>query len=569
MPWSFAAPPACRASPHLRNVNPFDHQELVMDPLWITIAFFCGFLIRQIGLPPLVGFLVAGFVLNGLGISGGATLQVAADLGVTLLLFTIGLKLKVRSLFKPEVWAGTSLHMLATITLFGGLLLAAMHAGFGLLGELGLGSILVVCFALSFSSTVFAVKVLESRGEMSSIHGRVAVGILIMQDVMAVVFLTVSSGKLPSPWALAVLAGLFLVKPVLFRIMDRCEHGELTILYGFFLALVVGAASFDAVAMKADLGALLIGMLVAGHPKSKELAKSLLGFKEIFLVGFFLSIGLAGVPTWETLLLAGLLTLLVPLKVVLFFVLLCRFRLRARSSLLASFSLANYSEFGLIVGAVAVANGWLDPKWLTVFALALSLTLILASPMNSKANAIYQRFQGFFAGFEKSGGHQDDLLHPLAANVVILGMGRIGTGAYDLMRKRCGTRVVGVDFNEESVAAHQASGRDVIAGDAADPDFWDMLKLRGDFRYLELVLLAMPKHRSNMFALEQLQKAEFRGSTAAIAMYDDQRQELLQAGAQAAYNIFGEAGAGFAEHVYETAQRNGTLPGVCRLPEAV
>jgi len=538
-----------------------------MDPLWITIAFFCGFLIRQIGLPPLVGFLVAGFVLNALGVSGGSTLKLVADLGVTLLLFTIGLKLKVQSLFKPEVWAGATLHMLATIVFFGGLLFAAFHVGIGLFADLNTTSGLLICFALSFSSTVFAVKVLESRGEMSTIHGRVAVGILIMQDVLAVVFLTASAGKLPSPWALAVLAGLFLVKPVLFRIMDRCEHGELTILYGFFLALVVGAASFDAVAMKADLGALLIGMLVAGHPKSKELAKSLLGFKEIFLVGFFLSIGLAGAPTWETLLMAGILTLLVPLKVALFYVLLCRFRLRARSSLLASFSLANYSEFGLIVGAVAVANGWLGPEWLTVFALALSLTFILASPLNSKGNAIYQRFQNFLAGFEKSGRHQDDLLHPLAANVAILGMGRIGSGAYDLMRKRCGTQVVGVDFNEDSVAVHQAAGRDVILGDAADPDFWEMLKFRGGFRQLELILLAMPKHRANMFAVEQLRKAEFKGGIAAIAMYDDQRQELLEAGAHAAYNIYGEAGAGFAENVYEAARMNGTLPDICRMPK--
>lgn len=538
-----------------------------MDPLWITIAFFCGFLIRLIGLPPLVGFLAAGFILNTMGVIGGPTLKLIADLGVTLLLFTIGLKVKIRSLFKPEVWAATSLHMLVTIAVFGGLLLTALYFGADLLGELDMSAILVICFALSFSSTVFAVKILESRGEMATIHGRVAVGILIMQDVLAVIFLTVSTGKLPSPWALAVLAALFLLKPLLFRIMDHCERGELTILYGFFLALVVGAASFDAVAMKADLGALLIGMLVAGHPKSKELAKSLLGFKEIFLVGFFLSIGLAGVPTWETLLLAGFLALLVPIKFALFFALLCRFRLRARSALLASFSLANYSEFGLIVGAVAVANGWLEPKWLTVFALALSLTFILAAPLNNMATTIYQRFHNVLTVFEKSGSHQDDLLHPLTVNVAILGMGRIGTGAYDLMRQRCGSQVVGIDLNEESVAAHQAAGRDVILGDAADPDFWEMLKLRDGFRNLELLLLAMPKHRANMFALEQLLKAEFKGRIAAIAMYDDQRQELLDAGAHSAYNIYGEAGAGFAEHVYKTAQSNGSLPGVCRLPE--
>jgi glutathione-regulated potassium-efflux system ancillary protein KefC len=536
-----------------------------MDPIWITLAFFCGFLARMIGLPPLVGFLAAGFILNGLGISGGATLQLVADLGVTVLLFTIGLKLKVQSLLKPEVWAGTTLHMLITIVLFGGLAAAAIHFGFDLLGIQNHTSILLVCFALSFSSTVFAVKVLESRGEMSAIHGRAAIGILIMQDVLAVVFLTASAGKLPSPWAAAVVVGLFLVRPLLFRIMDRCDHGELTILYGFFLALVVGAASFDAVAMKADLGALLIGMLVAPHLKSRELAKSLLGFKEIFLVGFFLSIGLAGVPTWETLALAGVLILLLPLKAGLFFLLLCRFRLRARSSLLASFSLANYSEFGLIVGAVAVDNGWLAGEWLTVFALALSLSFILASPLNAKGNAIYQRFQKRLTDFETEGRHPDELLRPVDSTIIILGMGRIGTGAYDMMHRRC-NRVVGVDLNETSVKAHLQAGREVILGDATDPDFWELLKARGAFARLELILVAMPKHQVNMFAVDQLKKAGFNGSVAAIAMYDDQRQELLAAGVHAAYNIFGEAGAGFAEHVSEIMQQKGALPGACRLP---
>lgn len=172
-----------------------------MDPIWITIAFMGGFFARLISLPPLVGFLAAGFILNFLGASGGATLQLIADLGVTLLLFTIGLKLKVRALLKPEVWAGTTLHMLTTIVLFGGFGAAAVYSGIILLGVEDLGSIILICFALSFSSTVFAVKVLESRGEMSSVHGRAAIGILIMQDVLAVVFLTISTGKIPSPWA--------------------------------------------------------------------------------------------------------------------------------------------------------------------------------------------------------------------------------------------------------------------------------------------------------------------------------------------------------------------------------
>jgi glutathione-regulated potassium-efflux system ancillary protein KefC len=298
------------------------------------------------------------------------------------------------------------------------------------------------------------------------------------------------------------------------------------------------------------------------------LAKSLLGFKELFLVGFFLSIGLSAPPTWQALALAILLALLIPFKAALFFWLLCRFRLRVRSSLFASLSLANYSEFGLIVGAVAVANGWLSSEWLIVLALTVSLTFVLAAPLNAKANAMHRRMHGWLGRFEVSGPHPDDLLQSLSANVAIIGMGRIGGGAYDLMRKRCGANVMGIDFSDEVVAGNQRAGRNVILGDATDPEFWEMVKAKGNFERLEMVMLAMPKHRANMFAVEQLKRANFAGTIAAIAMFEDQLLELRQAGVHAAYNFYAEAGAGFAEHVYEAAAQSGVLPRVCELGQS-
>ena len=88
-----------------------------MDPVFVAIAFVLGFVARQISLPPLVGFLGAGFVLNGFGFEGGPLLGQLADLGVTLLLFSIGLKLKIGTLLKPEVWAGTSLIGISFVTM--------------------------------------------------------------------------------------------------------------------------------------------------------------------------------------------------------------------------------------------------------------------------------------------------------------------------------------------------------------------------------------------------------------------------------------------------------------------
>ena len=325
------------------------------DPVWIAVAYLFGFIVWQIGLPPLVGFLLAGFTLNILGASGGEFLNEMADIGVTLLLFTIGLKLHVRQLFRPEIWGVATIHMVAITLGITAILMLLAGMGIPLLKELNSTSALILGFALSFSSTVFAVKVFEDRGGMGSQYGRIAIGVLIVQDIAAVIFLTASTAKLPSPWAAAMIVTLIVAKPLLIWLLKRAGHGELLILYGLVLAMG-GSALFDLVSLKGDLGALFFGILLAQHPKAGELAKSLLSLKDLFLVGFFLSIGIAVTPTTETMIMASVLILLIPLKIVLFHLLFTKFRLRTRTATFASLSLANYSEFGLIVTAIAYNN---------------------------------------------------------------------------------------------------------------------------------------------------------------------------------------------------------------------
>ena len=516
-----------------------------MDPVFLGIAFISGFAARQIGLPPLVGFLAAGFALAGLGFESGPLLVQFADLGVTLLLFSIGLKLKIETLLKPEVWAGASIHMVATVVVFGLLVFALAASGLHLFTGLGLASSALIAFALSFSSTVFAVKVLEEKSEMQALHGRVAIGILIMQDIIAVVFITFSTGKLPSPWALA-LVGLILLRPLLFRIMDRCGHGELVPLFGLFAAVVLGAEAFDLTGMKSDLGALVLGMLLAKHARAKEISDSLLGFKDVLLVGFFLNIGLTATLSIGAVLIALLFVLLLPFKAALFFVLLTRFRLRARSSSLAACSLATYSEFGLIVGAIGVANGWLSADWLAVVAVALSVSFVLGAPLNAMAHGIYARFHDLLVPWESATRHPDDQpIYPGEARIAIIGMGRIGTGAYEVMRERFGDVILGLDSNPDKVAAHHQTGRNVILGDATDSDFWQRVQ-PGKIR---LVMLTMSELNANLDMVERLSDSPYDGKIAAVARFPDEVEILEQAGVHLVVDSVTQAGAGFASQV--------------------
>lgn len=515
------------------------------DVAWISLAFALGFLARQAGLPPLVGFLTAGFILNLAGASSGDALNKLADLGITLLLFTIGLKLDLRTLMRPQVWAVTLLHMGITTAFIGLLLFGAAATGIAFFVGLDLVTALLIGFALSFSSTVFVVKVLEQQSELSSLHGRISIGILIMQDLAAVIFLTVSMGKLPSPWALLLLL-LIPLRPVLTKLLERTGHGELLILFGFFLAMG-GAELFELVGMKADLGALALGILIAGHSKASELAREMLGFKDLFLIGFFLSIGLSGHPSAGDLALGVMLALLVPLKTALFMLLLSQFRLRSRTALLTSLNLTNYSEFGLIVAAIGVSTGWLGNQWLIVIALALSLTFVMAAPINSQANDIYANYRDFWKRWQKPERLADDIpLDPGEATVAVLGMGRVGASAYDNLRQQFGDTVVGIDSDPRVVEEHLGAGRHVLLGEPTDADFWDQAK--ADHR-IELVLLSMPKLAANHYVTTQLRQNGFNGYIAATAKYPDEVEILTQAGANAVFNIYAEAGSGFAEHV--------------------
>ncbi len=522
------------------------------DVSWIALAFLLGFLARGLNLPPLVGFLAAGFLLNYIGISAGDTLQKLADLGITLLLFTIGLKLRPATLMRPQVWLVTVLHTSSITLLFALLIAIAAVAGFSLLAGLETKLVLLIAFSLSFSSTVFVVKQLEDKGEMRSLHGRIAIGILVMQDLAAVIFLAASAGKLPSLWALLLLL-LIPLRFVFQYLLQRTGHGELLILYGLVLALG-GAELFELAGVKGDLGALIMGMLLAAHAKSSEMSKAMLGFKDLFLVGFFLSIGLSGHLSLEVVLISLLLVPFIFVKSALFFMLLTRFQLRARTAFLASLNLTNYSEFGLIVAAIGVSNGWLEPQWLVVIALTLSLSFIIASPLNERDDRLYAWLKPFLMRFQGARRLDDDrLLDMKQATIAIFGMGRVGTGAYDKMRQHYGDTVVGIDSDIERVIAHQKKQRNVLHGDPSDADFWEKVSQQ---HRIKLVMLALPNLQANLDALQQLRAIEFAGQIAATARFPDEIAPLQKAGATAVFNIYTEAGAGFAEHVEQNILSN-------------
>jgi predicted Kef-type K+ transport protein len=522
--------------------------------IYLAVTFVAGLLAVLVRLPPLVGFLVAGFVLSATGVEHLSAIDTIAQLGVTLLLFGVGLKLDVRTLLQREVWLTASVHLVVSVLVGLGFLGLLSTLGFGLLAGEGWRTLALLGFALSFSSTVFVVKLLEDRSDSQSLYGRITIGVLIIQDLAAVVFLAASEGELPSPWAFA-LVGLVPVSWLFRRIWDRTGHGELQALFGVVMALVPGYALFEVVGLKGDLGALAMGMLLASHPAAGELSRALFTVKELLLVGFFVSIGLTGLPSVETVLLGLALLLLLPLKAGGYVLLLWILRLRHRTSLLAAATLANYSEFGLIVLAVGASTGLVDEQWLVALSVAVAVSFVLSTLLNQDAPTRATAVAALLPRQDAARLHPHDRPIDVGhAQAVVMGMGRVGSAAYRQLAQVHGLHVLGVEHDAHRVARLRDEGLDVVEADATDADFWERVTRAGEVR---IAILAMPFHGSNLAALDQLVDSEFEGTVAAVAQYDDEMKEIRSRGVQATFQLYSGAGVALADSAAEWVESPG------------
>lgn len=511
----------------------------------LLVAFAFGFVATRARLPALVGYLVAGFVLAAVGFEPTDAIEVIAELGVYLLLFGIGLKLKIGFLTRREVWGTATVEIAAISLVVAGAMIAVGAIGFPMIADLDVTQALMLGFVFSFSSTVFAIKALEQTNETGSLSGRLAVGVLIIQDIFAVGFLVLLANEIPSWWAIPMVVAIIALQPVFSWVLSLSGHGELLILLGFVLAIGVGAGGFHLVGLEPELGALVAGIVVSTNPRAGEMADRLLDFKDLFLVGFFLAIGLGGLPPVGALAVVGLLLLLLPLKSGLFLLLFTRFHLRSRTAVQASLTLSSYSEFGLIVAVTSQASGYLDQEWVSTVAVVVASSFVVAAAANTARYRLFAKFSSRMAKLERHPILPDDQIIDIeGATVIVFGMGRVGTGAYDELVERRGDIVIGVERNKDVIAAHVGMGRNVALGYALDREFWEHLRNHDD---VELIVVSMDNHASNLVCVERANEFLPGVRIAAIARYADQIVELEDAGVDVARNLYDEAGQGLAD----------------------
>jgi Kef-type K+ transport system membrane component KefB len=506
----------------------------------LIVSALAGLLAVRLHQPLVVAFVVVGIVVGpsvlGL-VEPGDDLELLAQLGVAVLLFVVGLKLDlhvVRRLGPVAVVVGGAQ---VGIVAAGGLLLAL---------ALGLESAdaFYVGIGLAFSSTIIVIKLLSDRQEIDDLHGRLAVGILIVQDlvVVAVMIVVATTAERSESLGRAFLevglasAALVVVLALLMRfVLAPLLHGlartpDLLILFAIAWAVVVAAAG-DAIGIGAEVGAFLAGFSLASTPYREAIGSRLVTLRDFLLLFFFIDLGsrLDLADPWDELVVALVLSAFVLfVKPAVISLLLVAMRYRSRVSLESGLSLAQISEFSLILAALGVEAGQIDDRTATLLTLVALITIAVSSYLLLNSESISDRVAPLLERIERGGGSGGALLseHAPPPDVVVLGLGRYGDGIVAGLRER-GLRVLGVDFDPLALSRWAERHVDVLYADAEDPELPGILPLP----HSGWIVSTVRRLDANLALLAALRHRGYVGKVAVAAHHADEAERLLAAGA--------------------------------------
>jgi len=498
--------------------------------LILAVSAALGALALRLRQPLIVAFIVVGIlvgpsVLNLAGI--GEHLSLLAEIGIAILLFVVGLKLDLHLIrTMGPVALATGLGQVAFTSVFG--FLIALAIGLSTIGAL------YVAVALTFSSTIIIVKLLSDKREIDALHGRIAVGFLIVQDIaviLAMIGLTAlgageASGHLLTDGLLVLLKGVALLagvglmmKFILPRLLPHLARTqELLLLFAIAWAVLLAAVG-DYLDFSKEVGAFLAGVSLASTPFREAIAARLVSLRDFLLLFFFIGLG-------AQLDLSMLGAQLVPAFIFSAFVLIGNplivmaimgfMGYRKRTGFLAGLTVAQISEFSLILGALGVSLGHIDREYLGLITLVGLITIGLSTYMILYSHPLYNRLAPWLGIFERRRPYREtaeDAATPgEPTDVILFGLGRYGRNIAENLVRR-GKKVLAIDFDPQVVSAGGDGSFPVRYGDAEDPELLENLPLQ----QTRWVVNAIPGAESNLTLIKLLRDKGFPGNVVLTA----------------------------------------------------
>lgn len=519
----------------------------------LAVAAACGALAIWLRQPLIVAYIAAGLLVgpSGLGwVAASDQVDLLAQMGIALLLFVVGLRL--------------DLHLIRTmgpVVLVTGLAQMAVMAALGFLLAVALGlapmAALYVAVTLTFSSTIIVVKLLSDKREIDALHGRIALGILIVQDivvVLAIIALTALGPEAASTLgrdvllmlvkggAFLIVVGLFAryVLPTLLHRLARSQ--ELLVLAAVAWAVALAAIGAG-LGFSKEVGAFVAGIAIASTPYRDAIGARLAGLRDFLLLFFFIDLGaqlgpgLTGEQVGAALLLSAFVLAGKPLIIL---AILGRAGYRKRTLSMTAFSLGQISEFSLILAALGLSIGHIDAEIVGLITLVGLITFSLSSYMISYSDLLYESLAPWLTVFERRVPHreqaQDVQGEDAKTDVILFGLGRYGSRIAHAMRQR-GLKVLGVDFDPEAVRTHRQEGVWVRYGNAEDPELLATLPLNR----ARWVMSSIPQRAINLALLHALRHHGYRGRIAVTTHTPNTTKVLQAAGADLVLLPFADA----------------------------
>ncbi|KPP91364.1 MAG: transporter, CPA2 family [Rhodobacteraceae bacterium HLUCCA08] len=518
-----------------------------------------GIVLRQ---PLIVSFIAVGLIAGPSVLDvvrSDAQIDLLSELGIAVLLFLVGIKLDV-----------TLIRSLGAVSLLTGLGQVAFTSVFGyLIGlALGLGHVtsLYVAVALTFSSTIIIVKLLSDKREIDSLHGQIALGFLIVQDLVVVLAMIVLSaigigagdgghggGSVPlvlasglAMVALVIVFARYVATPLTERL---ARAPELLVIFAIAMAAIFAAAG-DRVGLGKEVGGLLAGVALASTPYRETIAARLAPLRDFLLLFFFIALGsaldlsLLGAHVTGAIVFSLFVLIGNPLIVL---AIMGALGYRKRTGFLAGLTVAQISEFSLIFVAMGVSLGHVQDDALGLVTMVGLVTIAASTYMITYSHRLYALFEPLLGAFERkgtprepseAGAHLED-----GHKVIVFGLGRFGT-AIGLRLKARGIRVLGVDFNPNAVRRWRELGLETEFGDATDAEFVAELPLR----QAEWIVSTVPIHPTGlshedtrMTLIQLTRSAGFRGRVAVASHHARDTEKLFGAGADIVLEPFQDA----------------------------
>ncbi|MDA8795882.1 cation:proton antiporter [Aquiluna sp.] len=509
--------------------------SFVSVALILALAVAGGAIAKLLRQPVVVSFIVVGILAGPTAfnlVEGAEEIRLFAKFGIAILLFLVGLKLDfhmIRSTGKVALIAGLSQVAFT----------AAVGFGLAVLFGFEATTALYIAVALTFSSTIIIIKLIGDKRELDTLYGRIAVGILIVQDILVVAAMVVivtigtpGEGSVVTDLVVtlassAVFLGVaaFASRFVLEKVLDWISKSpELTLLFGVAWAIVLAAIS-TLIGLSMEIGAFVAGVSLASTAYRESLGARMVSLRDVMLLFFFIELGASLTfadalgQLWPAIVLSVFVLVGKPLIV---FAIMGWMGYRSITSFRTGVALAQISEFSLILIALGFSLGQVDSAVLSLVTLVAVFTITVSSYFILYTDKLYSMMQGFMHLFERGKAEAvDEESQSLSFDAIVVGSGRFGTEVISGLISS-GSSVLAVDLDPDALARARELGAETLFGDVGDPDFAKMLPMHQS----DTLICTAPDRSTNTLLLGSIKSLGYEGKIYLTAL-DNQTAEMF------------------------------------------